>query len=1017
MPKQQPTVKNKKNYRLPIIVFCLVIAGLLLGALAVWANQEYRYSRIAGVRDLERLDFDCSGEFAEAVFYQAECSVDYNYSLTNYDNDNEDSSIYGKPDYGDDQWKILFEDYPWIWEDLGVADNQHLLHGGTRHIIYDESDSYSGEEQEDIISSDGDSPDEDSGEYEYPQYGAGGGPGGSSYWSLQFATGPLEVIAEGDDWDYPYYNSPEEEGQGYNSSWRYAGPFTSNVVCEDVVDYLPTRAVYNVSSSDEQTSGRDSRAVIEVDYAFYEDAYPIYCFQVHYTLDGDEQTGWVKAVVPLEELWRQVEERIEEIYSGEIDTDISDAEANDLSNLAQGLGDEENEEDVPTTTPNPDDDTPPSPEEAPYDPASGIDEEGFDTILSVKTFKDQAAKAAYFVANIDSHPCSATPLLPVLDGDLSVIYQTADQAAIETRGADWTEAVLSLVLENLPSDDSSFQTYELKLCADIITALEQQALGCQTDGQTIGICSGGIDTEMLETIEAVAADCQRMYDIVNADTSPLPSALADCLQLSGQTHQDFIDVIRIVRSSEIEDLEFGSHLGAHNPGLYILEEGVAREGVPYVFWDDQTEDTLDGSRFQFELVALHEYMHKYYFQNLSLKDRMRFNREVLALSENYDERFFDYLGYSDLSDETQHRIYRHGSAALGLKALVEDELSSINEVAPQLIDALPAGVKTEYAEFLNDRHGVVAFVYALAETQAYMLFGEASGFESDQVLSGVEDFIKQGEFEQITMEYSASIASDYESEGSAARRALYQLMARMPSSIVQDGSIYDINFGLSETDRLKRVQDLREEITALREEIQELVDQFLDDFRDQLEAELTREYGNAYEKFFSLLVDEVVNELEYLVFDNPDLAEDEDNAIDEIVGFIMNELDEVSTQELTAWEQQVTGGPEEDSIDRADSDTDSDTDSDIGYFAFAIERITSKMFERYDGKDTVLLGAYLRFSGFFVESYPILGLEMPAGSSDWLEEHYNQYINRSALSKYFKYHPPLELNYSPDLGR
>ncbi len=37
--------------------------------------------------------------------------------------------------------------------------------------------------------------------------------------------------------------------------------------------------------------------------------------------------------------------------------------------------------------------------------------------------------------------------------------------------------------------------------------------------------------------------------------------------------------------------------------------------------------------------------------------------------------------------------------------------------------------------------------------------------------------------------------------------------------------------------------------------------------------------------------------------------------------------------------------------------------------------------------------------------------------SDWLEEHYNQYLNRSALSKYFKYHPPLELNYSPDLSR
>ena len=314
---------TKRRIRWPVAVALIVVVGLLLGGLGVWANQEYQYSRLAGIRDLEALGFDCSGKFVENAFYQSECESVFSAFL--------DYPQKQEPSFNPEAFESLFEPYPWIWHDISGRENQQQLHAGSRQVVFEQYDSPDwSDDDEEILETSSD----------------------FDIWSLLFATGPLPIENEGDGWigptggkprsiddihfgaGGPIDSEPGEEGEPYEP-WLYAGPFAESVVCEDIVDLVPKQSVANVFTSAEQTSGQELRAVVEIWPDYYSDeAYASYCLQIKYRL-GSEQTAWMKVTIPLDEFWQQLQER-----HGEVAEDI--AETNNFASRRLGAAPGEN---------------------------------------------------------------------------------------------------------------------------------------------------------------------------------------------------------------------------------------------------------------------------------------------------------------------------------------------------------------------------------------------------------------------------------------------------------------------------------------------------------------------------------------------------------------------------------------------------------------------------------------------------------------------------------------------------
>ena len=331
-----------------------------------------------------------------------------------------------------------------------------------------------------------------------------------------------------------------------------------------------------------------------------------------------------------------------------------------------------------------------------------------DIKLYVQTFKSSAEKEAYFTAGPEKHPCSL-----ILDGTLSYII----------------EADLYIIYADAATLDDSFRPHQMQTLFQQFSPLDPQAvlrdstdcqsrndnlvyqqLLCQQSNSTEGNCAAtGINDDLLAAIEEIGASCQLMYDNASASGSGIPdnSDLADCLQLKDSIRQDFIEKTQIVdRDHELyEEIRHG--IGAYKSSTKL----------PYTIWEEWTEQSRfmpEQQRYRFEMIVLHEYLHKVYFQDLSLKERMRFHQEVLALYEDNQQLFFDYYGTSTLGEETKFQIGRHGAAdVLGITNVID----AIDSMAPQIRQALPADVQEEYSEFLNDRHGITAFIYALSETQ------------------------------------------------------------------------------------------------------------------------------------------------------------------------------------------------------------------------------------------------------------------------------------------------------------
>ena len=331
-----------------------------------------------------------------------------------------------------------------------------------------------------------------------------------------------------------------------------------------------------------------------------------------------------------------------------------------------------------------------------------------DIKLYVQTFKNTEEKEAYFTANPEKHPCSSVldgTLTYAIEANLYIIY-----AAAETLKESFQTHQMQTLFRELNLRDSQAVLRASIDCQDRSDTLTYQQLLCQQSNSTEGQCAAvGLNDTLLSAIEATGASCQLMYDNASASSDGIPTQadLADCLQLKDSIRQDFIDKTQIVD----EDHELYAQY-RRNIGVYLSETKL-----PYTIWEGDVEQNLfqpEQQRYRFEMITLHEYLHKAYFEDLSLEERMRVHQEILALYEDNEQLFFDYYGVSSLGKEVRFQIGRHGSADVFSIGSIIDE---INIIAPQIRQALPADIQAEYSAFLNDRHGMVAFIYALAETQ------------------------------------------------------------------------------------------------------------------------------------------------------------------------------------------------------------------------------------------------------------------------------------------------------------
>ena len=344
---------------------------------------------------------------------------------------------------------------------------------------------------------------------------------------------------------------------------------------------------------------------------------------------------------------------------------------------------------------------------APVSDSSNISQPLENPDLRVLTFSNAASKDAFFVARPSQHPCSLVldgTLSHIIEGDLYIIHIDQANADEEQRNGQHAR----LLFDQISQYDEQASLFDVAACHNLSDDLNHYNLLCQQDASHRRCSDIGLSADTLAAVEAVAKQCKGLHAFT--PRPPTPVILADCLQLKDSIRTDFIDSIQIVADfnhPEYNVLAWGG---------YAYYKHATK--LPYVLWNGQpgvviTQDWVVYEA-RFEMVALHEYLHKFYYQDLPLKERLRFHQEALALYEDNRPMFFDYLGESSLGEEVRTRVARHrwGRMQDHNAALIED----INAIRPQLLAVLPDEIKEEYKAFLEDRHGLVAFVYALSET-------------------------------------------------------------------------------------------------------------------------------------------------------------------------------------------------------------------------------------------------------------------------------------------------------------
>ena len=365
-------------------------------------------------------------------------------------------------------------------------------------------------------------------------------------------------------------------------------------------------------------------------------------------------------------------------------------------------------------------------------------------------FKNEDAKIRYYGSDLGRHPCRLGET-PLIESELYVMRPEANLTrkqerveAIYAKLKKFDKAAVMLQKGNPGSDYTS--------CDDHIESIARQyrRIGAGTAVKP--------DTEIDRRCAALQVSVDSVY--TDNPIAPAPEAFADCLDLRGAIRSDFIDSLVILdKDNQSYVASFASY------GWYSPSEG------PVVEW--YSFDTAAG----LALVAMHEYLHKVYFEDLSSAERIKLNQEILRLidtddpggllpavvfpQEQWDKLsleekialnpygcsnssailadtglcadgdrvyhnseysvFIDYLGQDSLNNEVMIRVGRHSPSPRDF-VKTRDTLRSLEagipdrrRMAEEMLAALPPEIRPTYAAFLLDDYGLIAFMREVRE--------------------------------------------------------------------------------------------------------------------------------------------------------------------------------------------------------------------------------------------------------------------------------------------------------------
>ena len=362
-------------------------------------------------------------------------------------------------------------------------------------------------------------------------------------------------------------------------------------------------------------------------------------------------------------------------------------------------------------------------------------------------FKNQDAKIRYYGSNLGRHPCRLGET-PLIESDLYVMRPEANL----TRKQERVEGIYAK-LKTFDSQTIMLQKgqpgADYTSCDDHVDAIAQQYRG-------IGAGSPRIpDTAIDQRCSALQASVDSVY--TDRPITPSNEAFADCLNLRGSVRQDFIDSL-VVLDYQMSNVGFGIY------GWYGVEG-------PVVEW--YRFDTTAS----LALVAMHEYLHKAYFEDLSSVERIKVNQEILRLIDTDDPAgllpaivfpqeqwdrlspakkialnpygctdtalimmetglcadddsiyhnseysvFIDYLGQDSLNNEVMIRIGRHNPSPYDFAKTrntledLETNISDRSQMIDEMLVALPAEIRQDYTPFLLDNYGLAAFMREVRE--------------------------------------------------------------------------------------------------------------------------------------------------------------------------------------------------------------------------------------------------------------------------------------------------------------
>ena len=382
-----------------------------------------------------------------------------------------------------------------------------------------------------------------------------------------------------------------------------------------------------------------------------------------------------------------------------------------------------------------------------YNNVSSIRRQAFKLYI----FRNEEAKARYYGSNLGRHPCRSGET-PLIESDLYVMRPEANLVRKQER-VERIYAKLKTFDKQAIMLQKGRPGADYTSCGDHIDAVAQQY-------RKIGV---GVPPRRPDTaIDRRCSALQASIDSVYTDNPITPSneAFADCLSLKESVRRDFIDSLVVLENQEGNDA-FADYGWYHTEG-------------PVVEW--YRFDTVAS----LSMVAMHEYLHKVYFENLSSAERIKVNQEILRLidtddpsgllptivfpQEQWDKLsptekialnpygcadtalimmetglcgggdvyhnseysvFIDYLGQDSLNNEVMIRIGRHSPSPIDfIRARstlenLETGISDRSQMIGEMLIALPAEIRQDYASFLLDNYGLVAFMREVREVTSW----------------------------------------------------------------------------------------------------------------------------------------------------------------------------------------------------------------------------------------------------------------------------------------------------------